>query len=142
MISMSDDEFLIAFERCTLYRSQWTHEAHLRMAWLYLNRYSLGESIERARNGIRRLNSFFQIIAGSLGQEPKDGYHDTITVAFVRLIASRLKINETFLEFRDRNLDLFDRKLTALLQFYSNDLLHSLTAKEQFTEPNLRKLPV
>jgi hypothetical protein len=138
---MSDDDFLEAFERCTLYRSQWTHEAHLRMAWLYLARYSLNESIELARIGIRRLNSFFQSIARGLGQDTRDGYHDTITVAFVRLIASRLKKNETFLDFRARNPDLFDRKLTALLQFYSNDLLHSLAAKERFIEPNVRKLP-
>ena len=139
---MSDDEFLIAFERCTLYRSQWTHEAHIRMAWLYLARYSVSESIERARIGIRSLNSFFQSIACGLGQETRDGYHDTITVAFVRLIASRFNKNESYLEFRERNLDLLDRTLTALLHFYSKDRLHSVAAKEQFIEPDLLKLPV
>src|SRR5580704_3857283 len=98
---MSDDEFLAAFEECTLTRSEWTHEAHVRMAWLYLTRFKLTDSIEKARNGIRRLNATFTK-AKSAAQlqhspeillrenNPPDAYHDTITVAFVRLIAFRI----------------------------------------------------
>ena len=33
---MTDDEFLAAFEAAAIPRKDWTHEAHVRMAWLYL----------------------------------------------------------------------------------------------------------
>ena len=31
---MTDDEFLVAFEAAAIARKDWTHEAHVRMAWL------------------------------------------------------------------------------------------------------------
>src|SRR5580704_18785941 len=133
---MSDDEFLAAFEECTLRRSQWTHEAHVRMAWLYLTQYPLAESIERARQGIRQLNATFSLFACGSGRNT-DGYHDTITVAFIRLIAARHENDESFPSFCERNPDLFDRKLTALLRFYSKELLNSGAAKQCFIEPDL-----
>ena len=34
---MTDKEFLAAFENCSLTRENWTHAAHVRMAWLYLS---------------------------------------------------------------------------------------------------------
>jgi hypothetical protein len=147
---MNDDEFLAGFEACTLARPEWTHEAHVRMAWLYLTRYPLSEALERVRSGIRQLNDTFSKAEPvqeqsrfPCGQRPKQsgGYHDTITVAFVRLIAARLRDDDTFLAFRDRNPDLFDRTLTALLRHYTKKRLHSAKAKRTFIEPDLEKLP-
>jgi hypothetical protein len=139
---VSDEEFLAAFEECTLIRAQWTHEAHVRMVWLYLNRKPLHEAIEKARSGIRRLNASYSRQSSGSEHSTADGYHDTITVAFVRLIASRLQGDDTFHAFRERNPDLFDRTLTALLHHYSKELLHSDAAKERFVEPDLLQLPI
>jgi len=77
---MTDAEFLAAFEACTIPKADWTHEAHVRMAWLYLTSRPFPDALQRIRTGIRRYND-------SLGGT---GYHDTITVALTRLIASRL----------------------------------------------------
>ena len=54
---MSDDEFLEAFEECRIPKAEWTHEAHVRMAWLYLRRRPLDEVVPIVREGIRRYNS-------------------------------------------------------------------------------------
>ena len=35
---MTDDEFLTKFEQRLIGRAQWTHAAHVRMAWLYVAR--------------------------------------------------------------------------------------------------------
>jgi hypothetical protein len=35
---VTDEEFLRAFEECRIPKAFWTHEAHVRMAWLYLRR--------------------------------------------------------------------------------------------------------
>jgi len=146
---MTDDEFLTAFEECTFARKDWTHEAHVRMAWLYL-RSAVDVALERVRSGIKKLNAHLTALA-SLSVEvpaakPKDprgldGYHDTITVAFVTVIASRMKPDEDFPTFRDRNPDLFDRAFPALLKHYSPQRLYSEEAKRKFIAPDLEPLP-
>jgi hypothetical protein len=127
---MTDAEFLAAFEACTIPRADWTHEAHVRMAWLYLTGHPFPDALQRIRTGIRRYND-------SLGGT---GYHDTITVAFARLIASRLA-GDGYAAFRAANPDLMDRTIGALKRYYSEARLKSDEAKAAFVEPDLTPLP-
>src|SRR5262245_24080294 len=129
---MTDDEFLAAFEAAAIPRKDWTHEAHVRMAWLYLPRLPFGEVVEHMGDGIETLE-------GRIGSP--DGYHETITVAFVRVIASRLRDREDYGRFRDRNPDLLDRTLTALLRHYAKERLFSPEARKGFIEPDREELP-
>lgn len=128
---MTDAEFLAAFEACTVPRADWTHEAHVRMAWLYLTRFPFPDALHRIRTGIQRYNN-------SLGGT---GCHDTITVAYARVIASRLDRREGYEAFRGRNPDLFDRIMAVLRTYYSEGRLKSDKAKAAFVEPDLRPLP-
>jgi hypothetical protein len=64
-----DDEFLAAFEAAAIPRPEWTHAAHVRMAWLDLTRLPPGEALERVRGGIRRLNA-----ANAARRVPRDGH--------------------------------------------------------------------
>jgi hypothetical protein len=150
---MTDDEFLTAFEACRLFRKDWTHEAHVRMAWLYLTRVGSDEAaLGRVRCGIKKLSSAFvrrQQLSCRVRPQPRtepdprglDGYHETVTVAFVTVIASRVKPGEDFPAFRARNPDLFDRTLPALLKHYTPERLFSAPAKAEFIEPDLAPLP-
>jgi hypothetical protein len=148
---VTDDEFLAAFEECTVARTDWTHVAHVRMAWLYLTRFPFDAALERVRGGIQKLNAHFTQLASlscslSPPKEPDprglDGYHETVTVAFVTVIASRVQPGEEFAAFCDRNPDLFDRTFPALLKHYSPERLFSPPAKAEFIEPDLEPLPV
>lgn len=147
---MTDDEFLAAFEDCKIARKDWTHEAHVRMAWTYLTRIESDDEVfERVRSGIKKLNAEFvyqqrsRCFVPPKEPDPRglDGYHETITVAFVTVIASRIKPGENFATFRERNPDLFDRSFPALLKHYSPGLLYSSAAKHEFIEPDLDPLP-
>ena len=147
---MTDDEFLTAFEECKVERKDWTHEAHVRMAWLYLTRLPASENVfDRVRGGIKKLNATFARQRSMLcmrAANPKDargltGYHETITAAFVTLIASRAKPGEDFATFRDHNPDLFDSKFPTILKHYSPARLYSPIAKKEFIEPDLVPLP-
>jgi hypothetical protein len=129
---MTDDEFLAAFEAVAFARPEWTHEAHVRMAWAYLSRLPFAEALHKVRTGIQKLNA-------KIGSP--DGYHETITVAFVRVIASRMEGGD-YPAFRERNPDLLDRTLAALLHHYTKDRLHSAEARRQFIEPDVRPLPL
>jgi hypothetical protein len=145
---MTDSEFLTAFEECTLAREDWTHEAHVRMAWLYLTKLGAEIVLDRVRGGIKKLNATFARQRSPLcrAANPKDargltGYHETITAAFVAVIASRITAGEDFAAFRDHNPDLFDRKFPTLLKHYRPERLYSPTAKKEFIEPDLIPLP-
>ena len=132
---MTDVEFLSAFEGCSLSEQLWTHEAHVRMAWLYLRRKPLSEVIPVVREGIKRYNASLK--------KPL-AYHETITRAFVYLINHRMQRGDTslsFAEFCDENPNLLDRKLTGLLMYYRKETLFSQAAREAFVEPDIATLP-
>lgn len=153
---MTDNKFLAKFESRTINRADWTHEAHVRMAWLYVTRSdSYRDARNKVRTGIKKLVAAFEAQAvvpcgatappepaANPAEEPKKvGYHETITTAFVRLIAARSRPGENFANFRKRNPDLFDRKLSALLAHYSPGLLFADGSKTKFVEPDLEPLP-
>ncbi|MCW8844685.1 MAG: hypothetical protein OQK99_02520 [Gammaproteobacteria bacterium] len=130
---MNDQEFLEGFERCTIPREKWSHEAHIRMAWLYLTCYPLEQALEKICSGIQRYN---KAVTGST-----DGYHHTVTLAFSRLIAARLAPGEDYAAFRVANPDLYASRPPVLARFYSDEHLFSEQAKREWRNPDLEPLP-
>lgn len=130
MITDDDKSFLQSFEQCSLGVKCWTHAAHVRMGWLVLETSaSFDEALERIRNGIMRFNSAKNSI----------GYHETITIAFARLIDSRRLTAESLEDFVARNPDLLEKD--CLKRFYSPAILASEEARHRFIEPDLAALP-
>jgi len=132
---MTDHEFLAAFENCSLPEKQWTHRAHVRMAWLNLRRSPLVQAIDTVRTGIQRFNT-------SLNKPL--GYHETITIAFLYLISHRMQraeSDESFDDFCGRNTDLVDQSTNILLAHYRKETLFSPLARQTFVEPDLLPLP-
>ena len=132
---MTDTEFLEAFESCSLPEDQWSHEAHVRMAWLYLQKMPLSEAVPVVRDGIKRYNASLK---KSLA------YHETITQVFLHLISHRMERSGdrlSFADFCNENPDLLDRNMTALLIYYRKETLFSQAAREAFVEPDLATLP-
>jgi len=130
MITDDDKAFLLSFEECSLGAKCWTHAAHVRMGWLVLETSScFDEALERIRSGIMRFNASKNGI----------GYHETITVAFARLIESRRLIGEDWEAFAVRNSDLFEKN--CLQTYYSSAVLASEEARRSSLEPDLCKLP-
>jgi len=129
MITDDDLQFLESFEQCSLASKCWNHAAHIRMAWLVLQQEGSFESaLERIRQGIKRFNS----------ANNSNGYHETITVAFARLIDARRIPNESWQMFFEKNNDLFEKN--CLEKFYSPELLSS--AHDIYFEPDRSPLPL
>jgi len=132
-----DAAFLGRFEACTIPLAEWTHRSHLRVAWTYLRHYGLEEATRRMREGIRRYNA-----AQGLPDALDQGYHETLTVAWLRIIDAMIKCHgpeadaTTFLE---KHTQLHSRVLLRL--YYSRERLLSWEAKRQFVEPDLAPLP-
>src|ERR1043165_6165753 len=73
------------FEACTLARERWTHEAHLVVGLWYLVRHEAGEATALIRAGIKRYNQ-----ACGIAETQTSGYHETITLFYVRVITCYL----------------------------------------------------
>src|SRR5262245_44840403 len=106
---MTDDELVEAFESGTL--EEFPHESHVRVAWCYLKRDPILVALPRFRAALQRF---------AAGKGKPERYHETITVAFMLLIAERLGAARAldWEGFAARNADLFERQPSALTTFY------------------------
>ena len=96
---MTDEELIAGFESAELPPESFSHVEHVRAAWWYLERYPFPDALGRFCDAIRRF-------AAAKGKAER--YHETITVAYMLLIAERLDDirGATWTEFADRNGDL------------------------------------
>lgn len=78
-----DRRFEARFHAAAISSDEWTHEAHLRMAFLLLQRHEFREAVRRIRRGIRRLNR-----ANGVVDSETEGYHETLTLAWARIVAA------------------------------------------------------
>lgn len=134
---MTDAEHLRRFEDHSLPHEQWTHRAHLKVAYLYLQQFSFAETLERLRIGIKAYNA-----AHGIQDTPTGGYHETLTQVWLQLVHATLRQfgpAETADAFFDAQTQLSSKR-TPLL-FYSRDLVMSAEAKQAFVVPDLAPLP-
>ena len=134
---MDDEEHLRRFEDHSLPHAQWTHRAHLKVAYLYLLRRPYPEALERMRTGIQAYNA-----AHGIQDTPTGGYHETLTQVWLQLVHTALRQfgpAESADAFFDAQTQLSDKR-TPLL-FYSRERLMSAEAKRMFMEPDLAPLP-
>jgi len=132
-----DDDFLQQFEGRTLPLDQWHHRAHLKVAYLYLTTLDFDAAAQRIRDGIRAYNA-----ANNIQDTPTGGYHETMTMAWLHLIAATLSQYGSAAsadEFFDSQPQLTQKKILRL--FYSPGRFMSPAAKTTFLEPDLTALP-
>jgi hypothetical protein len=126
---MTDDQFARAFENCEITGENFHHQDHIRLAWIYLKRY--GPEVAPAR-----IAAAIRAFASHLGKPDK--YHETVTIAWMRLIQQAAdcytfqQVAAAFPRFLDKSY---------LNEFYSAETLQSATARESFVEPDKKPLP-
>ena len=125
---VADDEFLTAFSNCTLPASSFRHGDHLRLAWLLLHRNPFDEALSLVRRSIQKY-------AAHLGVPQL--YHETITTAWVKLLATHDEAS--FAEFIARNEHRLD--LGLLHRFWTPSVLESDAARMGWVPPDRAALP-
>jgi hypothetical protein len=130
----ADIEALVrSFEDGSLPRSEWTHASHLLVALWYMTRQPRDQATRLMRDGIRRYNHIH-------GRD--SGYHETITLAWVAVIARFLARAD-----RDRSLSELAAALIDgcgdkdyLLRYYSHEVLMSDEARWAWVPPDLQPI--
>ena len=132
-LSEEDRNFRSAFEACTVAASQFNHEAHVRLAYVYLVESDVESAVQRMREALLKFLEHNGI--------PRSKFHETITRAWV--LAVRHFMNKStsasFTDFIARNQELLDSRI--MLTHYSASVLFSSDARASFVEPDLDPIP-
>ncbi|PLX36862.1 MAG: hypothetical protein C0606_13760 [Hyphomicrobiales bacterium] len=124
---MDDADFLLALGNATLPAAEFSHRAHIRAGYLVLREEeSFGLALDRIARMIR---------AFAAANNADGLYHETITVAFMSLIAAAMAENDpgSWPDFADAHPELF--KAGLLEHLYGEEALKSERARQVFLLP-------
>ncbi len=82
------ENLVAGFLNLTLPLKEWTHEAHLTVATYLLNKFSVEEATCILRAGILTFNKSVGVV-----NTPAKGYHETLTLFWIKTISQYLKEN-------------------------------------------------
>lgn len=137
---MTDPDLLKHLESLTLPFTDWTHRAHVRVAYLYLTKHPFDQALTHLRTAIQRYNAHNHV-----PESPTSGYNETTTHAFLHLIAATMRAYaeshpcDSADAFCDTHPQLMTRH--ALRLFYSPQGRMHPDSKRRFIEPDLAPLP-
>ena len=128
---LSDEEFEHQFQHCLLDPAHFSHEAHLRLAWIHIRKYGIDQALINIEKQLRDFVSY----AGA-----SDKYHQTITIAAINAVNHFIIHSKTndFAEFIQKNSNLKHNFKALINSHYSYDIFRSEKAKNVFIEPDLQ----
>jgi len=123
-------DLLDKFVDTSLPAEEFHHAQHVQVAWMFVCKYGMPGALREFTDAIKR----FADAKGATGL-----YHETITWAFLLIIADRQarKPAETWAQFEADNTDLLLWKPSVLNRYYSKELLASELARRTFLMPDL-----
>jgi len=126
----SDFEFKNQFENCELNPSLFSHEAHLRLAWIHINTYGIDVALSNIPSQIKNF-------VKRVGAEDK--YNETLTLAAIKAVYHFMLKSEsnTFKNFIKEFPRLKNSFRNLIDTHYGFDIFNSELAKSQFLEPDL-----
>jgi hypothetical protein len=127
---MTEHEWMAEFEKCTLPNGSFHHADHVKMAFLYLQKYPPLETLSRFSSALKRF---------AAAQGKPDLYNETITWGFILLIRERMaraSSPQSWAEFSASNADLLRWDNNVLKKYYFPETLSSELAKRVFLFPD------
>ncbi len=129
---MTEEQRLLhLFDTGELPPDWFSHENHVKLAWLCLREADAPAAMTRVKANLRRL-------VAKLGREEK--YHETITCALIALTAERMaRMGEEagdWRRFKSANRDLFQDWRSCLDGYYRPETLSSELARRAFVLPD------
>lgn len=128
--SLSDAEFKEQFLSCALNPAVFSHEAHLRLAWLTIEQYGLDKAEQEVE---QQLLNFVEFVGA------KDKYHKTLTLAAMKIVNHFMQKSgsDNFTDFIQEFPQLNKNFKELIASHYSVDIFKSEKAKRAFLEPDL-----
>lgn len=126
----SDSEFENQFANCSLPADDFTHEAHIRLAWVHITKYGLRGAEENIQ---RQLLNYVRFL------EAEEKFNTTLTVAAIKAVHHFIQKSRStdFSSFMEEFPRLKTHFKDLMAQHYGFDIYHSSAAKKSFLEPDL-----
>ena len=128
--TLSDQEFEEQFSTCILPPSVFSHEAHLRLAWIYITKYGIEQAIIKIQMQLKHYVNFLGV---------KEKYNTTLTIAAIKAVHHFILKSDTD-NFKNL-IEEFPRlkfNFKALMSYhYGFDIYNSKKAKSEFLQPDL-----
>jgi hypothetical protein len=128
------DEFIGAFESGTLPKERWTHAAHLLTGACYVHELGEAAAIDTMRS---RVSQYNEAVGGK--NTATSGYHETITIAWIKLLTGLLREAGPIAraEFAALAVRRFADDRAIFARYYDFDLTASVLARRSWVPPNL-----
>lgn len=129
-IELSDSEFIEHFVSCTFNPKLFNHEAHLRLAWLYIRKHGIKKSKKIIQS---QLFKYDEIV----GKGEK--FHTTLTVASIEIVNHFMEKSKSnsFIDFIEEFPRLRTNFKDLISAHYSFDICSSEKARAEYLEPDL-----
>ena len=127
---LNDLEFEQQFASGVLAPKLFSHEAHLRLAWIHVTKYGIDKAIENIRI---QLQNFVAVIGAA------DKYNETVTIAAIRAVYHFMRKSKThnFEDFIVENHRLKFQFKELLSFHYRTNIFLSERAKKEYLEPEI-----
>lgn len=127
---LSDNQFMEQFRNGSFDPELFNHEAHLRLAWLSIDRFGLDQAEENIQHQLQR---YVEIVGA------KDKYHMTLTIVALKIVNHFMKKSKSdnfhdFIEEFPKLKYAFQELINA---HYSYNIFTSDKARSMFLEPDL-----
>ncbi len=133
-LSLEDQNFKRQFEACITTPADFNHQAHIRIAYIYLCQHEPDIAYQNMRNALLTFLSHYTI-------DPAK-FHETLTQAWI-LGVHHFMVNTAPAtsadDFMSQNPKLLNSKI--MLTHYSEKILFSEKARQAFIEPDLDVIP-
>lgn len=134
-INKEDREFRNQVESCTFPVDDFSHRAHLRLAYIYLVENDSDTSVELMRDTLCKL-----LVHN--GIEPDAKYHETLTKAWIMAVHHFMSSSDDASSaeaFIDANPTLLNSRI--MMSHYSAEVLFSDEARQTFMQPDREPIP-
>lgn len=127
---LSDVDFEKQFESCQLNPELFSHEAHLRLAWIHIKKYGIDKTLQNIQ---MQLKAYVKHVGA------EDKYHKTITIAAVKAVYHFILKSESdnFQDFITEFPRLKHNFKGLMDSHYSVDIFSSKNSKKEYLEPDL-----
>lgn len=128
---LTNKEFVAQFENCSLNPALFSHEAHIRLAWIYIVKYGKDKAEERIQ---KYLKAFVKHVGAT------DKYNVTLTIAAIKIVAhfsnesDKNNFSEFILEYPKLNTSFKELVSTH----YGINIYNSKLAKKKYIKPDLQ----
>jgi hypothetical protein len=126
--------FVAAFEAGRLPKARWTHGAHLLTGAWYVHQLGEAAATDKMRLCVRRYN---EAVGGK--NTDTSGYHETITVLWIKLLSKLLDESQPIgrAEFACLAVKRFETDRGILQRYYDFDLVNSVEARRHWVPPTI-----